>query len=460
VTGRLAALVLVLALAPAACGGGRRDAGADAAPTAAPLPPAPAPKAEPAVERLALKNGVPVILASAPGAKGVAVLVLHDVGEAHDPPGKAGLAHLTEHLLVTAAAGAAPATTAEQAMERHPMGWNAQTGLGYTVIAAVVPPAELEAELAHAAARLGDLRVEPADLERERERLLVETENMFGGMPMLGVRNHASEGALGLPRGRRRGGLPAEVRAITIDDVRTFWARYYRPPHVRVVLAGAFDPATARPLLERTIGAVPADGAALPAPAARGPARPALVRVPAALAGPTVACAAYPAALPGDPDYPAFLVLAAALARASARAARPEAPPPVQYAPLDAPEIIVVCAQVEAPAGAVGAAEAAVAQLDAWLDARLAEAPGEAARGVRDVFGWMLGVGPLPPLAVAQNPYGVAFALGRGAQLGLDGPALEQAVTKVDEAALAVARARFDKRRRGVAVLVGGASAR
>jgi len=43
-----------------------------------------------------LDNGLRVALRPVSGAADVAVLVLYDVGELHDPPGKSGLGHLVE----------------------------------------------------------------------------------------------------------------------------------------------------------------------------------------------------------------------------------------------------------------------------------------------------------------------------------------------------------------------------
>ena len=122
----------VLLLALAACGG-KKDDGGKAGPAATPPADArPAPLAGD-VDRT-LDNGLRLILAPVPDSGGVALLVLFRIGGDHDPAGQSGLAHLVEHMLVTAANPAAPARTADEWMKRYPLGWNAQTGSDYTVI--------------------------------------------------------------------------------------------------------------------------------------------------------------------------------------------------------------------------------------------------------------------------------------------------------------------------------------
>ena len=97
-----------------------------------------------------------------------------------------------------------------------------------------------------AAARMGDLRITATDLNREKPRLLDEVSNMFGRIPALAAVNVARELIRPAPRGGRKGGLPEHVQAITLDDVRTYWTRYYKPRNAILVLAGAVDEAAAR----------------------------------------------------------------------------------------------------------------------------------------------------------------------------------------------------------------------
>ena len=219
---------------------------------------APAPQQQP----FALDNGLKVILHPMPTAEKVALVVLYSVGGLHDPKGQSGLAHLVEHCYVTAAAGSTPARDIQQYVARYGDGWNAQTGDDYTVVACVVRPGALEAELADAAARMTHLGVVDADLEREKPRIAAELDNMYGGIPMLGVRNLGREKVCPYPHRGRKGGLAEEVRVIPLAAVQEHLKRYYTPRCATLVLAGAFDAASARAAVEKHFGPIPAGDAA------------------------------------------------------------------------------------------------------------------------------------------------------------------------------------------------------
>src|SRR5262249_20184880 len=141
----------------------RQLGGAGEAPTPDPTPAA--------TQQFQLDNGLTVMIRPIQGAGDVALLVLYKVGGDHDPRGRSGLAHLVEHLYITAAAGADPARTAEAFFQRYRAGCNAQTGDRYTVFATVFPKGDLEKELTEVAARIGDLRLTAADLDRQQPRL-------------------------------------------------------------------------------------------------------------------------------------------------------------------------------------------------------------------------------------------------------------------------------------------------
>ena len=193
-----------------------------------------------------LNNGLTVILHPMPKATKVAFVVLFNLGGAHDPIDKSGMTHLLEHLYVTAAAGDTPARNIMQFMECYPAGWNAQTGLDFTVIAGVVEPTQFAEELKDVAARMNDLRITKADLVREVPRVLQELRNMYGGIPWLAGLNHTRARLYPIPQGGQYGGAPAHVQTITPYELQQFWKDYYKPNNAILVIAGKFNVAEAR----------------------------------------------------------------------------------------------------------------------------------------------------------------------------------------------------------------------
>ncbi len=401
-------------------------------------------------ERFRLENGLTVIVRPVRGADRAALVVLFNVGEHQDPEGKSGLAHMVEHVYVTAAAGAAKARTADAYMTRYRGECNAQTGDAYTVVAAVFPRERLGEELRDAAARMGDLRVEPSDLEREVPRVVDEVENMFGRIPALGALNHARELVRPAPRGGRGGGRLEHVKALRADDVRDHWKKYYKPRNAVLVLAGAVDAKEARTAVADLFGKLPA-GEAAPAPAAPGKARLGEVAEvaarPAGPGGEPAACLAYLAPAPGSDRYPAFLVL---LARLWAATERDEAVQ-VMYPLLEDPAVVRLTATPKDGETAK--------QVVARLEGVVAKAVGPALRkgeasAAASAVGLFLGTADLPEDALAENPYAVALALGRREQLGVDGARLKAALAALTEADLrAAAKEVFGPDRHAAAVI-------
>ncbi|QEH34150.1 ECF RNA polymerase sigma factor SigW [Aquisphaera giovannonii] len=375
-----------------------------------------------------LDNGLAVRIRPIEGADRAALVVLYKIGGDHDPPGRSGLAHLLEHLAVTSAAGDSPSRTAEGFYRSHPAGCNAQTGDRYTALATVFPPQDLDRELREAAARMGRLRITPADLDRERPRLLDEVANMFGRIPSLGAINVARELVRPAPHGGRKGGLPEQVAAIPLEELRARWDRYYKPRNAILVLAGAIDQdAARRAVTDHFAGLAP--GELIPPPSGPGPLRAGAVRELSVRpigpkAGP-VACVGYAAPDPRSDLYAPFLVLAARFWAASATQNGGEPGRPSVYFPvLDDPAMLAV----SATARAGETAAQSFARLESFVADTVAPPLRDGEReAARMNFAMFLGTAEMPDAALARNPYGAAFALARREQLGIDPAAVGRA---------------------------------
>ena len=385
---------------------------------------------------LAHENGLKVRIRPITGANNVALLVLYKIGGDHDPQGQSGLAHLVEHLYVTAAAGAAPPRTAEGFFQRYRAGCNAQTGDRYTVVATVFPKGDLDKELAEAAARMGDLRITEAELDREKTRLIEEVTNMFGRFPALGAVNNARELIRPTPRGGSKGGLSEDVRAITLDQAQMHWKRYYKPRNAILVLAGGVDEPEARRAVATHFGKLEA-GVDAPTPGEPGSPQFGAVRELAVKSlqpnAEPAACVAYAAPEPGSDLYAPFLVLAARFYSASARpggggdAGRPS----VYFPLLEDPAALGVSMSAKAGENAAGA----IGRLESFVAETIAPPFREAERALaRQTFALFLGTAEMPDFVLAQNPYGAAMSLARREQMGIDPVKLNGAFDDVSEA--------------------------
>ena len=418
--------------------------------------PAPPPPPPPEVHRFTLDNGLRVALKPLRGAPSVAVVLLFGFGEDADPPGRSGLAHFCEHLWCTAATATAPARTADSLAAAYPLGWNAQTGRDYTVLATVVQPEALPSELDAVADRLDSLAPTAADLSRERPRVLDELENMYGRIPALAAMNWLLREGPPWPGTPRRGGSRERVEALTLEETRAFAAAHYRAGNARLVVAGNFDPEEAEKRIREGFAELPRGTA----PERHGPGRTRIYLGSPDSGGPLVKvresmltiiktedplvpgsriCLGWEGPLPTEEGYAAFTVLAARLKFRSAQALKPgEAGPRGMLLPLDLPGPAFFAGPLLEGEKPEAAAERLRKAAAAILDLPIADGQYNSL-----MLGSPLGTWAVPDAVAAQNTYGVAFGIGRRDQLGIDGRALAKEMAALTTEDLAKARARW-----------------
>ncbi|GLX98298.1 pitrilysin family protein [Herbidospora sp. NBRC 101105] len=197
-----------------------------------------------------LPGGATLIVRPDPGLGFVAVNAWHGAGSLHDPAGRSGLAHVVEHVM--SEGGSAHATT----------------GYECTNYVATGPPTALPALLAEAGDRVRrgrrGVRADVLDghrrivLEEIRER---DEPGRFGsglrrGLRLLFGRDH--------PAGRPPVGDPAEVAAVTPDDVAAFVEAHYGAERLVVSVVGAADPDAAVELAGNHLAGLPSGRPAPP----------------------------------------------------------------------------------------------------------------------------------------------------------------------------------------------------
>jgi zinc protease len=225
-------------------------------------------------EKHTLPNGLQLILHVDRKLPIVHVNQWYHVGSKNERAGRSGFAHLFEHIMFQGSKNAPEEyfTYAEAAgANLREGGVNGTTDHDRTNYFATVPSGNLEnllwLESDRLATLLDALTVEKLDNQRDV------------------VRNERRQGLENTPYGRwfkmiaenlfpyRHPyandviGEHEDLEAATLDDVREFFRTYYTPNNLSIVIAGDFDPAEARRLVEKYFGTIP------PGPALDRPAR-------------------------------------------------------------------------------------------------------------------------------------------------------------------------------------------
>lgn len=220
------------------------------------------------LETYELSNGLKVILAPDPGATSVAVNVWYDAGSRREPPGRSGFAHLFEHLMFQGSENLEPGQ--HMALVSRAGGTNnAYLIVDNTSFFETLPPDRYNLGLWLEAERMRSLVITEENLRREVEVVKEERRLSFENSPYGMARLDAwfylpydSTSCFGYAHSQI--GSRADLDAASLEDVQHFFDTYYVPNNATLTVAGAFDAAEARPLVERYFGDIP--GSATPPP--------------------------------------------------------------------------------------------------------------------------------------------------------------------------------------------------
>lgn len=262
-------------------------------------------------QRYRLANGLQVLLQ--PDARQAEVVVEFWVhaGSRHEPPGRYGLAHFAEHA--TPYGFRDDPERAREFREALNNG-NARTLPDFTRYYLESAPEHVELLLAYAAQRLGaDAGViTPAWVERHRANVLREMTERAHTFWAPAVSMAEMTGMFGAahPYGHGAYGTVEENQAVRVDDLRRWFRAHLRPRHTTLFVAGHFDPADVRAVIEREFADIPGAEHSpvedrLPQPAPTGGRADVVVR-----ANQPATALSWPVAAWGSDDAAALRVLA------------------------------------------------------------------------------------------------------------------------------------------------------
>ena len=229
--------------------------------------PTPSAGEEPLVEKYVLGNGLTVVIRPNPSSPVVAVQAWVKAGSTTEPAARAGMSHILEHMAFKGTKRRGPG---EIAREVEAVGGevNAYTSFDQTVYHITISGRFLENALDILADTLGNSVFDPAELSRELEVILEEVRMNEDDPGRVVSKALFREAYKVHPYGRPVIGFVDTIRKTTREDLLAYFHANYVPGNMVLVIAGAVDPKTSRPLVERTFGQLPpgsAPSAAIPA---------------------------------------------------------------------------------------------------------------------------------------------------------------------------------------------------
>jgi zinc protease len=203
-----------------------------------------------------LENGLRVVLHEDHSTPIVAVNIWYHVGSKNEVPGRTGFAHLFEHMMF-------------QGSQHHDKDYfgplqeaggtlNGSTNTDRTNYWEIVPSNFLELALWLESDRMGYLpdAMTMEKLNNQRDVVKNEKRQNYDNRPygLVGVKIAEAMYPANHPYHWLTIGSMDDLNAASMDDVKDFFRRFYTPNNASLVIAGDFNPADARKMVEKYFG--------------------------------------------------------------------------------------------------------------------------------------------------------------------------------------------------------------
>jgi zinc protease len=224
------------------------------------VPPAMATPSPPT--HLTLENGLGVDVSVDPATPFADVFLTYRAGAGDDPIGRAGLAHLVEHLIFQGTRHLRSGDVHRLFMSAGALAVDGHTESDQTTYSVRLPAAALELAFWVFSSQMGFFLDQPdpaGTLDRERKVVL---EELAGHMDAVdsGLRPLLAERLLygaGHPYARVTLGNAAELARVTPADVRAFFIRHYRPDNATLQVRGPSSRTQVEALARKYFGPLP-----------------------------------------------------------------------------------------------------------------------------------------------------------------------------------------------------------
>ncbi|MCC5945308.1 MAG: insulinase family protein [Bernardetiaceae bacterium] len=210
-----------------------------------------------AYSKFTLDNGLRVVVHEDDSVEVVVLNLMYDVGSRDEQEDKTGFAHLFEHLMF---GGSKNIPIFDKPLERVGGNNNAFTSPDVTNYYTVVPYQNIETAFWLESDRMLSLSFDPRVLEVQRSVVIEEFKQMYLNQPYgdiwlklrpLAYEKHPYKWAT-------IGKEISHIEQATMEDVKSFFFKHYRPNNAVLVVAGKVKQTQVRALAEKWFGEIPA----------------------------------------------------------------------------------------------------------------------------------------------------------------------------------------------------------
>jgi zinc protease len=212
----------------------------------------------PKVEQFTLANGLTVIVKPDRRSPTAVQMLWVRVGAMDEVDGTTGVAHVLEHMMFKGTRSIKPGDFSRQVAAIGGQE-NAFTDQDYTGFFQEIPAAKLEAVMLLESDRFANNQWSDEEFRKELEVVKEERRLRTDDNPRAQLLESMNAAVyMAAPYRRPVVGWMSDLDALTPDDARQFYQRWYVPANAAVVVAGDVDVAEVRRLAEKYYGALPA----------------------------------------------------------------------------------------------------------------------------------------------------------------------------------------------------------
>lgn len=207
-------------------------------------------------EEFYLDNGLQVIVHEDPNSTLVCMNLLYRVGSRNESPDRTGFAHLFEHLMF---GGSKNIPSFDAPLQAVGGDNNAFTSTDITNYYITIPAHNVETAFWLESDRMLSLSFDPDVLEVQRKVVIEEFKQRYLNQPYgdLWLKLRPLAYQVHPYRWATIGKEVGHIEQATMDDVKSFFGRFYGPNNATLVLAGGITLEQAKGLTEKWFGPIP-----------------------------------------------------------------------------------------------------------------------------------------------------------------------------------------------------------
>src|SRR4051812_1410996 len=209
------------------------------------------------IQQYRLENGLRVVLNRDTSIPVVSIALYYDVGSRNEREGRTGFAHLFEHMMFQGSANVPKAGHFQHIMKAGGT-MNGTTSSERTNYYETLPASQLPLALWLESDRMKSLAVTQENLDNQREAVKEEKRLRYDNQPYGQIFDLINEMIYkNFANSHSTIGSMEHLDAATVEDVQEFFRIFYAPNNAVLTLSGAFEPATAKQLVETYFGDIP-----------------------------------------------------------------------------------------------------------------------------------------------------------------------------------------------------------